>query len=153
MVARASAAARCFGRVAWPGRVFYDVDLIADNFLTRSNDEPAESRAAIVRFTVSGVDMTVPRLGVSLAFEVKNLTDDQTRTRLGFPLPGRSVFFTVSYGFGARRGGVASSEVRTRAARDDANRCTVPKAPRARGPAGGARERTPFDIDVATHRG
>jgi hypothetical protein len=36
---------------------------------------------------------------------VKNLTNDQTEDALGFPLPGRSMFVTVSYGFGTPGGG------------------------------------------------
>jgi len=31
--------------------------------------------------------------------EIRNLTDDQTRDALDFPLPGRSVYATVSWGF------------------------------------------------------
>jgi hypothetical protein len=41
-----------------------------------------------------------PLPGVTAAFEVKNLGDDHTQDVLGFPLPGRAVFATVSYGFG-----------------------------------------------------
>jgi hypothetical protein len=88
-------------RRLWPGRVFYDVDLIADNFLTRSNDERPSNLVGSRALHGVGVDVTLPRLNLRLAFEVKNLTDDQTSDAGGFPLPGRSMFFTISYGFGA----------------------------------------------------
>jgi hypothetical protein len=37
-----------------------------------------------------------------VAFEVRNLTDDQTRDVLDFPLPGRMFSGTVSWGFGGQ---------------------------------------------------
>jgi hypothetical protein len=113
----------------WPGRVFYDVDLIAENFLTRSNDERPGNLVGNRALHGVGVDVTVPRLGVRLAFEVKNLTDDQTSDAAGFPLPGRSVFFTVSYGFGAP------------ARRRRLKRGEGLRAPRARQPIGARRRR------------
>ena len=88
-------------RELWPGRVFTDVDLIADNVLTRSrvNPEIVPSRA----YLGVGLQVTVPVVDVVLAWEMKNVTDDQTADALRFPLPGRSMFITVSYGFGAPR--------------------------------------------------
>jgi iron complex outermembrane receptor protein len=87
-----------FGARLWPGRVFYDVDLIADNFLNRANTENVGSRA----YHGLGLDLTLPWAGLRVAAEVKNLTNDQTVDALGFPLPGRSLFVTVSYGFGVK---------------------------------------------------
>src|SRR5262249_38274244 len=74
----------------WPGRVFFDADLIADNVLNRSkvNPERVGSRA----YFGMGVQVTEPWSGVQLGFEVKNVGDDQTEDALGFPLPGRSMF-------------------------------------------------------------
>lgn len=84
------------GAGLWPGSVFFDLDLIADNFLDRANLERVPSR------TLYGVGfaVVVPRVDVRLAWEMRNFTDDQTEDVLGFPLPGRSMFVTASYGFG-----------------------------------------------------
>jgi iron complex outermembrane receptor protein len=81
----------------WPGRLWYEVDLIGDNFLTRANldRDRVDSRALLA----VGLDLTLPVRGIRVALELENLTDDQTEDALGFPLPGRSVFATVSYGF------------------------------------------------------
>jgi iron complex outermembrane receptor protein len=94
------------GARLWPGRIYYDVDLIADNVLTRSriNPETVPSRA----YHGVGLSLTVPWAGVQLTYEVKNLTDDQTADALRFPLPGRSMFVTASYGFGAPAPAVAA---------------------------------------------
>jgi iron complex outermembrane receptor protein len=85
-----------FGWHPWPGRVFYDFDLIAENFLKRANLDPAASR----QYHGFGVDLTLPWHGLHLAWEMKNATDDQTVDAVGFPLPGRAMFVTLSYGFG-----------------------------------------------------
>jgi iron complex outermembrane receptor protein len=80
-------------------RLFADMNLIADNYLNRANTEQVGSRALYG----AGVSIGVPGARwapLRLAFEVRNLTDDQTRDVLGFPLPGRIVSGTVSWGFG-----------------------------------------------------
>jgi iron complex outermembrane recepter protein len=82
----------------WPGRVFFDVNLIADNFLDRANVRHVAERTI---FGV-GAEVALPLPGVRLALEAKNVGDDQTRDALGFPLPGRALFVTLSYGFGAK---------------------------------------------------
>ena len=86
------------GERLWPGRVYYDVDLIADNFLTRANSEA--DRVASRAYHGLGLDLTLPWAGLRIAWELKNFTNDQTQDALGFPLPGRSMFVTLSYGFG-----------------------------------------------------
>jgi hypothetical protein len=87
------------GASLWPGRVYYDVDFIADNFLNRANT--ASQRVASRAYHGVGVDVTLPWAGIRVAGELKNFTDDQTADALGFPLPGRAMFVTLSYGFGA----------------------------------------------------
>jgi len=82
----------------WPGRVFFDVNLIADNFLDQANVRHVAERTI---FGV-GAEVALPLPGVRLALEAKNVGDDQTRDVLGFPLPGRALFVTLSYGFGAK---------------------------------------------------
>ncbi len=89
-----------FGALAarwWPGRVFFDADLIADNVLDVANAVRVGQRTLLG----AGIDVTLPFRDLRVGIAVKNLTDDQTRDVLGFPLPGRSVFATVSIGFGA----------------------------------------------------
>jgi len=80
----------------WPGRLFYDVNLIADNFLDRANTERVGSRA----LHGVGVEIALPLPHTRVTLEVKNAGDDRTSDALGFPLPGRTIFATVSYGFG-----------------------------------------------------
>jgi outer membrane cobalamin receptor len=84
----------------WPGRVFYDVNLIAENFLTRFNIERPSNLVGSRALHGVGADVTIPWWDLRVAFEVKNLTDDQTSDAAGFPLPGRSLFVTLSHGFG-----------------------------------------------------
>ena len=80
----------------WPGRVWYELDLIAGNWLDTANTQRVGSRA----LHGVGVELALPWLeGLRVALEVDNLTDDQTQDVLDFPLPGRSVFATVSWGF------------------------------------------------------
>ena len=89
-----------FDRAArlWPGRLFSDVNVIADNFLDQANVRHVAQR------TIYGVgaEVSLPLPGVRIAVELKNAGDDRTRDVLGFPLPGRALFVTVSYGFGAK---------------------------------------------------
>jgi outer membrane receptor protein involved in Fe transport len=82
----------------WPGSVYFDANVIANNFLDVANEVQVPARTLFG----TGVAVTLPVGGIRLALEVKNLTNDETRDVLGFPLPGRSVFGTVSVGFGGR---------------------------------------------------
>jgi len=86
------------GARLWPGRAYFDVDFIADNFLNRANTE--EQRVPSRAYYGVGVDVTLPWAGLRVAWELKNFTNDQTEDALGFPLPGRAMFVTLSYGFG-----------------------------------------------------
>ncbi len=80
----------------WPGRVFYEANVIADDFLDRANVRRVDSRI----LQNVGLELALPVPGVRVTLEAKNLGDDETRDVLGFPVPGRSYFATVSYGFG-----------------------------------------------------
>jgi len=82
----------------WPGRVFYEANVIADNFLDRANVRRVGSRV----LHAAGIELGLPIPRTRVTFEVKNAGDDHTRDALGFPLPGRSLFLTVSYGLGRR---------------------------------------------------
>ena len=82
------------GARLWPGRVWWDANIIADNFLNAANTEFVPQRNL---FSI-GLEVR-PLEPLRLTFEVRNLTNDQTRDALDFPLPGRSFFGTVSWGF------------------------------------------------------
>jgi iron complex outermembrane receptor protein len=86
-----------FAARLWPGRVFYEANLIADNFLDRANVRRVDSRL----LHDVGVEVALPLRGLRVGLEAKNVSDDRTQDALGFPLPGRALFGTVSYGFGA----------------------------------------------------
>jgi iron complex outermembrane receptor protein len=78
--------------------IFFDANLIADNYLNRANTERVGSRALYG----TGVSFGLPGerwAPLRVTFEVRNLTGDQTRDVLGFPLPGRVFSGTVSWGF------------------------------------------------------
>jgi iron complex outermembrane receptor protein len=82
------------GARLWPGRVWGDVNIIADNFLNTANTELVPQRNLFsLGFEVR------PLEPLRVSFEVRNLTNDQTRDALDFPLPGRSFYTTVSWGF------------------------------------------------------
>jgi len=77
--------------------------VIADDFLDRANVRRVSSRV----LHEVGLELALPVPGVRLTLEAKNVGDDRTRDVLGFPLPGRALFATVSYGFGGRDVGAA----------------------------------------------
>jgi iron complex outermembrane receptor protein len=80
-------------------QVFFDANLIGDNYLNRANTEQVASRTLLG----TGFSFGLPRRALAplrVSFEVRNLTDDQTRDVLGFPLPGRVFSGTLSWGFG-----------------------------------------------------
>ena len=92
------------GPALWPGRAFFETTVVADNYLDSANTELVPSRAL---FNIGLVVAPPPLRGLALGVEVRNLTDNLTRDLLDFPLPGRAVFATVSWGFGAADAGSA----------------------------------------------
>jgi iron complex outermembrane receptor protein len=79
---------------AWPGSVWFDANIIADNFLNEANTEHVPRR------DLFGAGLTLePLARLKVSFEARNLGDDQTSDALDFPLPGRSFYGTVSWGF------------------------------------------------------
>lgn len=73
------------------GKLVYEFDYIAGNFLDRANAFEVDSRL------LHNVSLTALPFGqrLKLTFEVKNITDNQIEDFRGFPLPGRSFFGTV----------------------------------------------------------
>ena len=47
-----------------------------------------------------GIEVALPLPRTRITLELKNLSDDRTRDVLGFPLPGRAAFVTLSWGLG-----------------------------------------------------
>jgi iron complex outermembrane receptor protein len=79
----------------WPGRFFYELNVIADNFLDRANTRRVTERV----LHGLGLELELPLPGMRVGLEAKNVGDDRTADVLGFPLPGRAFFATLSYGF------------------------------------------------------
>ena len=76
--------------------MFYEFNWTGDTFLTKSN---LGDRVGGRAFHGFGIELSpLPQLRVGV--ELRNASDDQTPDVLGFPLPGRSFFATVSWGFG-----------------------------------------------------
>jgi iron complex outermembrane receptor protein len=77
------------------GKLVYELDYIAANFLDRANAFMIDHRL------LHNLSLTVLPFGkrLKLTFEVKNLTDNQIADFRGFPLPGRSYFGTVEARF------------------------------------------------------
>ncbi len=71
-------------------RFFYEIDFMDKNYLDRANSEIIRRRT----FQNIGFSLT-PLKWVTFTFEVKNLTNRHTYDVAGYPLPGRSMFFTV----------------------------------------------------------
>lgn len=73
------------------GKIVYELDYIAKNFLDRANAFVVDNR------TLHNVRVTVFPFGktLKLTFEAKNITDNQIEDFRGFPLPGRSFFGTI----------------------------------------------------------
>jgi len=83
-----------YGARLWPGRIWGEVNLVADNYLDTANTRRVPRRDL---FSL-GAELR-PASPWRFTFEVRNLTADQTRDALDFPLPGRSFFATVAWGF------------------------------------------------------
>lgn len=83
----------------WPGRLSYDVSWIGENYRDRANLR----RNLIPQRTLHGLalDVALPLPKLRLALEMKNFTDDRTQDVLGYPVPGRTFYATLSWGFGA----------------------------------------------------
>lgn len=72
-------------------RLFYELNLVAKNYLDRANlKPPVESRDLhALGFAL------LPRAGLEFTFEARNISDDQTSDVFGFPLPGRAFYGSV----------------------------------------------------------
>lgn len=82
--------------VLGPGRFYYELDHVGGNFLDRVNHDFVDDRT----YHSIGLEVGLPPRGTRLGVELRNAGDDQTRDALDFPLPGRALFVTLSYGFG-----------------------------------------------------
>jgi len=75
------------------GKIGYELHYIGSNFLDRANMQEIPARRihnVIVRFDT-------PLEGLSVTAEGRNLTDNRISDVQGFPLPGRTLYATLSY--------------------------------------------------------
>ncbi len=87
------------------GRLFYELNFIAENFLDQANFLVVPARA----ISTIGVDADLAALGrrfgsdalarvpLVATFEVRNFTDNQVEDVAGYPLPGRAFFASVRW--------------------------------------------------------
>lgn len=82
--------ARVVARPARGWHAHYEIGHDSRHFLDRANLQPVPAR------TLHGVGVRYEmQAGISLSFEARNVTDNQTADLWGFPLPGRSFFASV----------------------------------------------------------
>jgi iron complex outermembrane receptor protein len=74
-------------------RATYELHYVSANWLDRANFREAPARD----LHSLAVTLRMPVKGVSLSVEGRNLTDEHATDVAGFPLPGRSVYSTISY--------------------------------------------------------
>jgi len=75
----------------WPGSVFYEYTHRSGLYLDQANFRRVGAR------DVHSVGAAWPVLAsLTLSFEARNLTDDQTSDVAGFPLPGRAFYGTIT---------------------------------------------------------
>ena len=74
-------------------RATYELHYVSANWLDRANFREAPARD----LHSLAVTLRMPVDGVSLSVEGRNLTDEHATDVAGFPLPGRSVYSTISY--------------------------------------------------------
>jgi iron complex outermembrane receptor protein len=76
------------------GKVYYEFNLVDENFLDPANFRPVSTRDTHTFGSVARVTAWL-----ALSFEARNVTDNQIEDALGFPLPGRAFFGTVKATF------------------------------------------------------
>jgi len=79
-------------RTRWWGAT-WETHYIGANFLDRANMQEIPARG--IHNAIAQAFTPVP--GLSVSVEVRNVTDDRVYDVSGFPLPGRSVYTTLSY--------------------------------------------------------
>lgn len=77
-----------------PGKVYYELSYVDGNFNDLANFDPVSSRAT---HSVGLLLRAFPWLAVG--FEIQNLTDNEVRDLLDFPLPGRSFIGSLTSRF------------------------------------------------------
>jgi len=76
-----------------PGQLFYEIDLLASNFLDQANFHEVKDRTV---HTI-GIASRLPWAPLNVTVEVRNVSDNQVEDVGGYPLPGRSVFGSVRW--------------------------------------------------------
>lgn len=89
-------------RLSWAGHglsAFYEYDYISGNYWNAYNGVAPNNRGPLFdprRFHAAGVTLPTGLPAASFTLEVKNLTDERVEDVMGYPLPGRSVFGTIT---------------------------------------------------------
>ncbi len=83
--------------IKWKSHIFalmYDFNFIGANFRDRAN---TEFYFVNHRFYHNITFELFPRKDIVATLEIKNILNDLTRDKIGYPLPGRSFFATIAY--------------------------------------------------------
>lgn len=89
-------------RLSWEGRgvsAFYEFDYVSGNYWNAYNGVAPNNKGPLFDIRrLHGAGVTIPTglLGTAFTLEVKNFTDDHVEDVMGYPLPGRSVFGTLT---------------------------------------------------------
>jgi iron complex outermembrane receptor protein len=89
-------------RISWAGyrfSAFYDYDYISGNYWNAYNGVAPNNKGPLFdirRFHTIGVTAPTGLPQTSFTLEVRNLTDERVQDVMGYPLPGRSVFGTLT---------------------------------------------------------
>lgn len=91
-----------YARLSWGGygvSAFYEFDYVSGNYWNAYNGVAPNNKGPLFDARrLHGAGFTIPAglPGATFTLEVKNLTDDRVEDVMGFPLPGRSVFGTLT---------------------------------------------------------
>jgi outer membrane cobalamin receptor len=89
-------------KLSWAGprlSAFYEYDYISGNYWNAYNGVAPNNKGPLFdirRFHAAGVTLPTGLPATSFTLEVKNLTDEHVEDVMGYPLPGRSVFGTIT---------------------------------------------------------
>jgi len=89
-------------RLSWAGyglSAFYEYDYVSGNYWNAYNGVAPNNRGPLFdirRFHALGATVPAGLPRASFTLEVRNLTDEQVEDVMGYPMPGRSVFGTIT---------------------------------------------------------
>jgi iron complex outermembrane receptor protein len=89
-------------RLSWAGRglaAFYEYDYVSGNYWNAYNGVAPNNKGPLFdirRFHAAGITVPTGLPRTSFTLEVRNFTDERVEDVMGYPLPGRSVFGTLT---------------------------------------------------------